>query len=275
MNVVLGIDIGGSTTKIVGFNDSIRIGTLQVKAEDQITSLYGAIGKFLSHYNILLRDVKSIVLTGVGNSFVKNDIYGIKTYKVDEFNAIGYGGLYVSDKKSALVVSMGTGTAYVKATQDSITHIGGSGVGGGTLIGLSSLLIGTSDFNLIEKYSKGGVLSNVDLRIEDICNELIPSLPPDTTASNFGNISSSVRKEDLTLSILNMIYQTLGLLAIFYIKNNDVKDIVLTGSLTRFSIINQIFKKLELLHGVQFTIPEDAIFSTSIGSVVYYNKFLK
>lgn len=48
MNVVLGVDIGGSTTKIVALNEKKEcIATLQVKAADQITALYGAIGNLL------------------------------------------------------------------------------------------------------------------------------------------------------------------------------------------------------------------------------------
>ena len=40
MGVVLGIDIGGSTTKIAGFQESGQhIGTLRVEASDRLTSL--------------------------------------------------------------------------------------------------------------------------------------------------------------------------------------------------------------------------------------------
>ena len=45
MGVILGIDIGGSSTKIVGLReDGSIIDMLRVKAEDPITSLYGALG---------------------------------------------------------------------------------------------------------------------------------------------------------------------------------------------------------------------------------------
>ena len=40
MDVILGIDIGGSTTKIVGLRtDGSVISMLRVRAEDQVTSL--------------------------------------------------------------------------------------------------------------------------------------------------------------------------------------------------------------------------------------------
>ena len=78
MGVVLGIDIGGSTTKIAGFQESGQhIGTLRVEASDRLTSLYGAIGNFLSTRAISLNDVACCVITGVGAALVNGDIYGI------------------------------------------------------------------------------------------------------------------------------------------------------------------------------------------------------
>ena len=50
MYVVIGIDVGGSTTKIVGFREEAGkrelIGPMFVRATDPITSIYGAFGKF-------------------------------------------------------------------------------------------------------------------------------------------------------------------------------------------------------------------------------------
>ena len=48
MSIILGIDIGGSTTKIVGLRpDGSVIAKHRVQAQDPITSLYGAMGNFL------------------------------------------------------------------------------------------------------------------------------------------------------------------------------------------------------------------------------------
>ena len=117
MGVVLGIDIGGSTTKIAGFQESGQhIGTLRVEASDRLTSLYGAIGNFLSTRAISLNDVACCVITGVGAALVNGDIYGIHTERIDEFVAIGKGGLALSGKEEALVVSLGTGTAPLRST---------------------------------------------------------------------------------------------------------------------------------------------------------------
>ena len=113
MSITLGVDVGGSTTKIVGFQqDGSFLGTLQVKADDQITSLYGAIGGFLREHKVSLPSVCSIVLTGVGASLITENIFDIPTYKVDEFKAIGWGGLMLSQLKEAIVVSVGTCLLY-------------------------------------------------------------------------------------------------------------------------------------------------------------------
>mgnify|MGYP000568000847 CR=1 FL=1 len=114
MDVILGIDIGGSTTKIVGLRtDGSVISMLRVRAEDQVTSLYGALGNYLTSNRLSLRDVRRVVLTGVGASYVEGDIYGLPTCKVGEFSASGTGALALSGQSFAVVVSMGTGTAFL------------------------------------------------------------------------------------------------------------------------------------------------------------------
>ena len=126
MSVVIGIDVGGSTTKIVGYTgDGKLVSMLKVEAADPQTSAYGALGKFINENGLALGDVARIILTGVGAALFKKDVYNIPTSAVDEFKAIGLGGLELSGKKEGLIVSMGTGTAFVRAGKDGIYHIGG------------------------------------------------------------------------------------------------------------------------------------------------------
>ena len=116
MGVILGIDIGGSTTKIVGLRaDGSVVSMLRVRAEDQVTSLYGALGNYLTSNHLNLQDVRRIVLTGVGASYVEDDIYGLPTCKVDEFSASGMGALALSDQEQDVVATMGTCTAFLWA----------------------------------------------------------------------------------------------------------------------------------------------------------------
>ena len=257
--------MGGSTTKIVAFDQGV-IGMLQVRAGDQLTSLYGAIGNLLHQYNLNLDQVKKIVLTGVGASLIHEDIYGIPTVKVNEFAAIGKGGLLLAKEEDALVVSMGTGTAFVYAKGDEIEHIGGSGVGGGTLIGLASKLVGESDFEAILALAEKGDLSHVDLSVRDISNEEISTLPKNVTASNFGHIQSTATKGDLALGLINTIFQTAGVMAAFTAKARGFKKVIVTGSLTAIPYAREVFDGVTALHGIPFEIPEDATFATALGA---------
>ena len=45
--MVIGIDVGISTTKIVGIRDKKVVSPLRITATDPVTSLYGAFGKYL------------------------------------------------------------------------------------------------------------------------------------------------------------------------------------------------------------------------------------
>ena len=169
MSVVLGVDVGGSTTKIVALDESGEIrGFLQVRAGDQLTSLFGAVGNLLYSLGLSLKDVRKIVLTGVGAARVDGELYGIPTEKVAEFEAIGRGGLLLSNEKEAMIISMGTGTAFVHAGADgSAKHVGGSAIGGGTLMGLAYTLLEVRDMDAILNLASQGDLANVDLTIRD------------------------------------------------------------------------------------------------------------
>ena len=64
--MVIGIDVGISTTKIVGIDDSgTVISPIRIKATDPVTSLYGAFGKYLHDNRIQLSDVEQVMITGV------------------------------------------------------------------------------------------------------------------------------------------------------------------------------------------------------------------
>jgi len=146
----VGIDVGGSTTKIVGYNENDGMfSPIQVKANDAVASIYGAFGKFISECKLSIDDISKVIITGVGSAYINDSIYNLPTFRVNEFTAIGLGGLRISGLESAVIVSMGTGTAFVKATGTEIVRIGGSGVGGGTILGLAALMLKKHDIDAV------------------------------------------------------------------------------------------------------------------------------
>ena len=272
MSIVIGIDVGGSTTKIVGFhtaNGEVKLIEPQfVRANDPLTATYGAFGKFTDENGIPISEIDKVLMTGVGSSYVKKNLYGIECVRVPEFDCIGKGGLYLSGLPTALVVSMGTGTALVHAIKGgAMNYLGGTGVGGGTLVGLSKLLTGAEGIDHITEFARGGDLGNIDLRIKDItAPDRSDSLLEDLTAANFGNVSDVASKEDIALGILNMVYETVGMVSIFASRHCGVRDIVLMGNMTRLEYCQKKFEEFNGMgYGVNFIIPKLAQFSTVIG----------
>lgn len=268
MSIIVGIDIGGSTTKIVGLKNSRPFGHMTVQAGDPVTSAYGAFGKFLSENCLQLSDISKVVCTGVGATFLQSDIYGIKAQKVDEFLAIGLGGKYSSGFDNAVVVSMGTGTAIISVNGDEIKHVCGTGVGGGTVLGLSGKLIGSRNFNHIIDLSAQGDLTKIDLTIGDISKNEIQGMSDKTTASNFGKISDDASNADLAAGVVNLVFQTVGIFAMMAARAQNTTKIVLTGNLSQAHSAGDIIRHLEELYGMEYVIPENSDYATAIGAAL-------
>lgn len=268
MGNIIGIDIGGSTTKIVGIRGGEIFSPILVRATDPVASVYGAFGRFLNENGLALTEVEKVMITGVGSSYVRDRLFGIPTAKVDEFMAVGMGGLFLSRLSRAIIVSMGTGTAFVMAEGNKASHLGGTGVGGGTLLGLSNRMLNIRNFQDIVEMGKDGNLRHIDLSIGDISSDEIIGLPPATTASNFGKISDLATKSDIALGIINLVFQTIGMIAVFATKTEKVLDVVLTGNLTNVPQARDVFNGLTGLYKVNFYIPEDAEFATAVGAAM-------
>lgn len=268
MDVILGIDIGGSTTKIVGLrSDGSVMSMLRVRAEDQVTSLYGALGNYLTSSGLTLLDVRRVVLTGVGASYVDGDIFGLPTCKVDEFSASGTGALALSGQEQAVVVTMGTGTAFMWAERGgAVRHLCGSGIGGGTLGGLCRKLVGMERFGQIKKLAEQGNLGHVDLTIADITCHPAPTLDPTLTAANFGNLAEDASPADLAAGAVNLVLQAIGTMTVLACQCCDTQTVVLTGSMTTLSQVKPNFENFEKLYGIHYIVPENATFATAIGA---------
>lgn len=268
MDVILGIDIGGSTTKIVGLQtDGSIVSKLKVRAEDQITSLYGALGNYLRTNELSLSDVRRVVLTGVGSSFVEGNIFGLPTCKVDEFSASGTGALALSEQEAAVVVTMGTGTAFLWAEQSGLVrHLCGSGIGGGTLSGLCHKLIGAERYGQIQKLAEQGDLRKVDLSIADITCNPAATLDPTLTAANFGNLAEDASTADLAAGAVNLVLQAIGTMTVLSCQCCNTRTVVLTGSMTALSLMEANFQNFEKLYGIHYIIPENAAYATAIGA---------
>ena len=272
MGIVIGIDVGISTTMIVGIKNNKISAPIRITAADPVTSLYGAFGKYLHDNDIELKDVEHVMLTGVGAAYIDQPIYGLPTSKSQEFIADGLGARYESKLDHTIVVSMGTGTSFVKCDGDDMQHIGGIGVGGGTLAGLARIMLNTSDIAQVAALAKKGNDRNIDLTIGDISPQPLPGLPMDTTASNFARAQSDASKEDIAAGIIKMVLQSIGSAAWLASLGSDIRDFVLIGNLSLLPQCKEVFPALEKLYDIRFHIPKYSQYCTAIGAALDYTR---
>ena len=234
MAIVIGIDVGISTTKIVGIKSGKVTAPIRITAADPITSLYGAFGKYLHDNDIDLKDVEQVMLTGVGAAYIDTPIYGLPTAKSEEFVADGLGAKFES------------------------------------LAGLSRIMLNTSDITQVVAMAKQGNVRNIDLVIGDISAHPLPGLPMDTTASNFAKAQSDASKEDIAAGLIKMVLQSIGSAAWLASLGSDIRDFVLIGNLSLLPQCKEVFPGLEKLYDIRFHVPKHSQYCTAIGAALDY-----
>lgn len=270
MGIVIGIDVGISTTKIVGIRDGHVVSPIRVKATDPVTSLYGAFGKYMYDNKIQLSDVEHVMLTGVGSAYINEPVYGLPTDKANEFIADGLGARHESGRDKIIVVSMGTGTSLVKCDGDKIEHIGGIGIGGGTLQGLARLMLKTDDIRTVSEIAMNGDVSKINLTIGDISAKPLPGLPMSAVASLFGNAKSDASREDIAIGLIWAVLQSVGQSAVLASIGSDIREYVMIGNLTLLPQCRRVFPPIEKLYRVKLIIPEYSEYCTAIGAALSY-----
>jgi type II pantothenate kinase len=264
--LIIGIDIGSTTTKVVSIEDGKITGKVKTKAPDAVTAATGAFGKILLENKIKMNVIRKIKITGAGASKIKDDIFGIPTGRVNEIDAIGIGGMFLSQMKNIIITNIGTGTAIIEAGEKGIFHLGGTGVGGGTIFGLAKKLLPTMELDGIMELAKEGLLNKVDLLLEDITDTDISFLKGESTASNFGKMLDSASCNDIALAIINMVYQVIGVMSVFAAKSKNTDSIVVTGNGSNNPIGQKILAGITEMYGVKFIYPEFPEFTTAAGA---------
>ena len=194
-----------------------------------------------------------------------------KVHVIPEIDAIGFGGAALADCSDCIVVSMGTGSAIVRFADNNARHLGGSGVGGGTIKGLSSLICGVDDPLKIEALALKGNASKLNLTIADLGYEELSFLGSDVTASNFADIKSK-KVEDLAAAILRLVGETVGIIASICARENNCRDhIVMVGKVSNNHFIRHVLKLVGKLYQTTFLFPPNPGYATVYGAAIKYN----
>ncbi len=187
-----------------------------------------------------------IGVTGGGAGAVARTLES-EVVHVNEFAAWGAGSAaFLREQRDLdlggqrhLVVSVGTGTSVMLVDGLSVSRIGGTALGGGTVVGLGSLLTSISSFSRLAQLAREGRRQNVDLLVSDIYRSGEIPLAGDLTASNFGKLLRSgspgtkPEPEDLAHALMGLVGENIALVCAGLAANAQVSQIVFGGSTLR------------------------------------------
>jgi len=268
--LIVGLDIGACMTKGVLMEDLSIIKTSYILTEDSDTSALKVLKVLLEDTQMGL--ITSIAISGGGARKIGENLLDFPVIKVDEIKAIGIGGLSLAGKSKGLIINAGTGTAIVAAYNEGkkVAHVGGTGVGGGTLLGLSERLLGTHNFERIEMMAEKGDAGKVDLTVFDIVGGPVGIIPAEATASNFGKIRAEASEEDIAAGLFNMVCQVVGVVGVMAAKAYRLEDdVIVTGGLAKSALASSIIRKTMSLFGINPCIPENCEYCTAIGAAKF------
>ncbi|MBU6366345.1 MAG: Fumble domain-containing protein [Gemmatimonadetes bacterium] len=212
-----------------------------------------------------------VAVTGGNRTRLPAAIGACTMHQVHEVQAIGRGGLALAGVDAALVTSAGSGTAVVAATRAGSRHVTGTGVGGGTLVGLSRLLAGTADAPTIDALAQAGRDAAVNLTLEEVLGGAIGPLPPDTTAVNFGRVARrpvEATPADMAAALVNMVGQVIAVIAINAARAERLETIVVVGHLTDLVSVRRTLQRVGEFYGAPITTPGDGGAATALGALL-------
>jgi type II pantothenate kinase len=178
---------------------------------------------------------RRIVATGGGADRLGARVGGVVVEHLPEFEAWSRGAPRVAADEGLalppryLVVSLGTGTSVLAIAEGSAMRVGGTGLGGGTILGLGRLLLGAGTFGEIAELAARGRRSAVDLVVSDIYRGECP-LPGDLTASNFAKLGST-ELPDLAHALVGLVGENVALVSAGLARLAGA-DVVLYGGST-------------------------------------------
>ncbi|WP_249870414.1 type II pantothenate kinase [Oceanobacillus saliphilus] len=223
----IGIDAGGTLTKIAYEED----GRLHVKTygNQEMEKLMQWLNNITPNAVLHITGGKSRQLATIANH---------KQRQADEFQAIVEGTRYLLGEESHLsinnyiLVSIGTGTSIFHVTQSHFERVTGSGIGGGTLIGLGSLITGKKEFKELVTAAANGNHENSDLLVKDIYAPEKPPLFGELTAANFGkaHLHDLATSDDHMAALMQLIAESTILLATQAAAMKNAQKIVFVGS---------------------------------------------
>ena len=257
----IGIDVGGSLTKIVTVSDGERQYHLleHTDAAEVAASLPPG---------------EQIYATGCGAKDLAKCLEE-PVRVLDELQSFCAGARHlVLEKDPAaepfVLTSIGTGTSIFYVSPDSGTRAAGTGVGGGTITGLGNMLLSVPEFVKIMDLASKGKRQRVDLMVSDLYPDTAESpVLSALTAANFGRRSfEDAGKVDIASAIVQMVVETVAVLSIQVARTYKTGTIVVAGSPSSHPLIRERFLEIGCFLGHEFGFLKHGAFCGALGAVL-------
>jgi type II pantothenate kinase len=202
----LGVDAGASLWKVA--QSTLEGWTTRTLEGGDVRGLHDALSG---------PSTPRIGVTGGGARRLLGALEGVLTREIGEFDAWVAGAAEVAALSGIelpatyLLVSVGTGTSIILMREGEGLRVGGTALGGGSLLGLGRLLLGTHAFDDLVELAGRGDRRRVDLLVGDLYDLGNAPLPPELTASHFAKLES-VERADLAHALVGLVGQNLALL---------------------------------------------------------------
>ena len=245
-NPAVGVDAGASLCKLVLPGE-----TSFAFAKFPSTDMHGV--------RACLSDWKPerVIATGGGAARLERELDGVRVHTVPEFAAWARGAPLLAAREGLelpphyLLVSLGTGTSVLSLDGERATRVGGSALGGGTLLGLGRLLLGVETFEEICALAARGDRRRVDLLVGDIYPGGEIPLPLDLNAASFAKLESR-EPADLAHALMGMLGENIALICGTLARSHGALAVVYCGStLIQNPELREILRWVTQAYGAQ------------------------
>jgi type II pantothenate kinase len=264
-DIAIGVDWGATLAKLAlrRADGSLEYKLLPTEDADASRAALAGLG------------ARRIGLTGGGATMLARSLVG-EVVQVNEFAAWGAGAsaLLPDGVQRYLLVSVGTGTSVLLVDGVSVSRVGGTALGGGTLIGLAAGLLGEAEFEKVAGLAARGARREIDLVVSDIYPAGGIALAGDLTASNFGKYARRLRdgepieRADVAHAITGLIAENVALLCAALAAAAQVTRIVFGGSTLRGNdALQQLLAQLLRAYGREPVFLPNGEFAGALGAL--------
>ena len=250
--MIYSFDAGGTLTKVLNSDLSFK--------------------EYFNNFDDLAinESTKKVIATGARANRLKKKLsnrYDVEI--INEIQSIGTGGSYLTKKKNCYVVSVGSGSPIIDISDSIATHLVGTGMGAGTIFGLSSIYARTDRVESINVLAETGTGERLNLVIGDIYDQSnFLNYPSGTTVGNFAKQSPSVSRSDFICSTMKMVAETLSSMVTACMLNNIKKDVVIVGGGTLYPKFNEYIIETLNFYDLNGIVPEDALYAGCYGALI-------